>query len=116
MSGNFDSPRTASVAPPGYQGRARSSTPFTRNRAALDRVPQGWGSPTERSGAWSSAGGPSGGWSSANAWGPTVGNTGAAWAPTGATYEPITHGNPADSHFLPSTPRQQTTRTIKRAG
>lgn len=113
MSGFFDSPRTASVAPPGYKGRTRSTTPFTRNRAALDRAPQDWGTPAAPNGAWSSPSAPLS-TSAATSWGPTVGQTGGAWAPTGATYEPLTHGNPAESHFLPSTPRQRTTRTFKR--
>lgn len=53
------------------------------------------------------------GTSAPTSWGPTVGQAGGAWAPTGATYEPVTHGNPAESHLLPSTPRQRTTRTIR---
>ena len=90
MSGYPDqAPRTVSVAPPGFKGKVRHTTPFTRNRAALDRVPQEWG--------------------------PTVGQAGAAWAPTGALYEPVTHAHPAESHLLGSTPRQVTTRTVHRS-
>lgn len=88
MSRFFEpAPRAVSVAPPGFKGASRSRTPFMRNRAALDRGPQSWG--------------------------PTVGQAGAAWAPTGAIYEPVTHGNPATPHILESSPRASTTRTMR---
>ncbi len=88
MSRYFEpAPRAVSVAPPGFKGRTRSTTPFVRSRAALDRVPQEWG--------------------------PTVGQSGAAWAPTGSTYEPVTHGHPAEPHLLESSPRTRTTRTYR---
>lgn len=87
MSRFFEpAPRAVSVAPPGFKGPSRSRTPFMRTRAAMDRAPQEWG--------------------------PTVGQAGAAWAPTGAVYEPVTHGNPAEVHILDSAPRTITTRTV----
>ncbi len=95
MSRFFEpAPRAVSVAPPGFKGPQQSRTPFMRNRAAMDRAPQSWG--------------------------PTVGQAGAAWAPTGAIYEPVTHGNPAAGHaaadhILDSSPRSRTSRTVHTA-
>lgn len=83
MSGYFDpSPREASVAPPGYAGPTRSTTPFQRQRAALERSPQSWGSDS------------------------MAVHTGSAYVPLRATYEPTTHAyTPERSGYPPSDPR-----------